>query len=195
MQDLRVTIDIELLRLPCEVVDIQFMARKGREHQITRQHATENGYVQMTQPRPFEDIEASLKKKEGCKLTGTFYKHLAMNSFYIVIANPPLLAQLLMRNPEFRFDLSHKINYLYLGESNQHGYYEREYKINGFNKLQDTVRWQDKHPDGSRDIVKHTYYIQAIPTLFDGVIGSTEIFQYTASEYSKEGAESGIIFM
>lgn len=149
----------------------------------------------MTQMRPMEQIEEGVTKGEGCKLQGTFYKHLAMNAFYVVISNPPILAQLLMRNPDFKFDLSHRINSFYLGESSQHAYYEREYQLNGFNKLAGQVRMQEKREGDSRGITKHTYYIQAIPTVFDNMISSTEIFQYTASEYSKEGSESGIVFM
>jgi hypothetical protein len=43
---------------------------------------------------------------------------------------------------------------------------------------------------------KHTYFLSAIPTTFYGMLGTTtEIFQYTASQYSKEGPESGIVFM
>ena len=43
---------------------------------------------------------------------------------------------------------------------------------------------------------KHTYFLSAIPTQFYGMLGmTTEIFQYTASQFSKPGEESGIVFM
>lgn len=43
---------------------------------------------------------------------------------------------------------------------------------------------------------RHTYFMQAIPTVFEGYFGSsTEVFQYTTSEYSKEGPEAALMFM
>ena len=49
--------------------------------------------------------------------------------------------------------------------------------------------------DNPNNLYKHTYMISAVPTIFDNLFGSTEIFQYTSSEFSRPGTESGIVFM
>lgn len=45
-----------------------------------------------------------------------------------------------------------------------------------------------------REHFRHTYYITAIPTIFEGIFSDTESFQYTASEYSHKGQETAIVF-
>lgn len=119
MQDLAVTIDIEIFRVPCEVVDIRFVSRRGRDHTIVRYFSTKQGLVEMKGERSIEEIEESLNKGEGCRLQGKFYKHFVTNNFFIVLGNPQLLAALLMRNGNFQFDLSHRINSLILGDASQ----------------------------------------------------------------------------
>ena len=125
MQDISVTIDIDLLRIPCEVLDVRFVSRRGRDHSINRFHLTANGPVEMTGERDLEAIITSISKAEGCKLRGRFYKHFVSNSFMITLANPGLLAALMMKDTKFVFDLSHRINSLYLGETNSHQSYEK----------------------------------------------------------------------
>lgn len=119
MQDLAVTVDIELFRVPCEVVDIRFVSKRGREHSIVRYFSTRQGLVEMRGERSIEEIEQSLNNEEGCRLQGKFYKHFVTNNFFIVLGNPHLLATLLMRNSNFQFDLSHKIYSLVLGDSSE----------------------------------------------------------------------------
>lgn len=55
---------------------------------------------------------------------------------------------------------------------------------------------EPKRDEGSqRSTYKHTYFLSAIPTVFDGYLSSTEIFQYTVSEYTKESPENAIVFI
>lgn len=119
MQDLAVTLDIELFRVPCEVVDIRFVSRRGRDHSILRYFSTKQGLVEMRGERTIEEIEQSLSNGEGCRLQGKFYKHFVTNNFFIVLGNPQLLAMLLMRNSNFQFDLSHKVYSLILGDASE----------------------------------------------------------------------------
>lgn len=54
---------------------------------------------------------------------------------------------------------------------------------------------ESRPEDQPNNLYKHTYMISAVPTVFDNFFSSTEIFQYTVSEFSKPGQESGIVFM
>ena len=54
---------------------------------------------------------------------------------------------------------------------------------------------EPKRKPEERVTYKHTYFIQAVPCLFDGFFWNTEVFQYTASEYSKPGTENSVSFM
>lgn len=56
-------------------------------------------------------------------------------------------------------------------------------------------RVEPKRKPEERVTYKHTYFIQAVPCLFDGFFWNTEVFQYTASEYSKPGTENSVSFM
>lgn len=197
MQDIQVTLSLDLIKVPCEVADVRFVSRKGREHTIKRYHLPKSGVpAEMTGERPIEEIEKGIRSGEGCRISGTFFKHFVMNNFYIGFGNPQLLSVLLMRNPEFSFDLSHIIHTLLLGDTSKHDYYSQKYKIGGFNKLEKFENIEPNRPRGERTTYKHTYFIQAIPTVFDGYFGSSaEIFQYTTSKYSKESPEDAIIFL
>lgn len=72
---------------------------------------------------------------------------------------------------------------------------DSKYELKGFNKLAGHEMIEPKRDDGIRTTYRHTYLLQAIPTVFDGFFGSTEAFQYTTSEYSKEGTENAVLFM
>lgn len=201
MQDLKVYIDIDLEKLPCELVDMRFVARKGREHSITREHLTKDGIKPMTEDRSVREVLEALDRKEGCKLKGTFFKHFVLNTFIITPGNPAILPFVLMERSTRVLDLSHKINDFMLGDFSNKDYYERydavirTYKLDGFNKLKGSHA-MDNRPKNDQDrVYKHTYFISAIPTVFDNMFSSTEIFQYTASEYSKAGEEAAIVFM
>lgn len=120
-----VYIDIDLINVPCEILDLRFVSRKGREHSIIRHHITPTGPVLMDEDRDIRHVLSALDNKQGCKIQGTFYKHFVMNSFYITLGNPPVLSRVIMERPGYMFDLSHKINDFMLGDFNSRHYYER----------------------------------------------------------------------
>ena len=75
------------------------------------------------------------------------------------------------------------------------GLLTRKYQLNGFNKLSGLGRKEERNAGEASIQYKHTYFVTAVPTVFDNMFGSTEIFQYTTSEYSKPGRESGVVFL
>lgn len=127
MEDLQVSMDIDLLKVPCDVIDLRFVSKRGKDHTIKRFRIAHDGgeIGELSQGRNIDEIEKALREKEFCKIRGTFYKHFVMNTFFITFANPQLIAMLLMRDNNFQFDLSHRINNLYLGAPWDHQYYER----------------------------------------------------------------------
>lgn len=127
MEDLQVTMDVDLIHVVCDLIDLRFVSRKGKDHSIKRIRMANGGAEigELVSGRSIDEIELSLRHREYCKVRGTFYKHFIMNTFFVTFSNPQIIAMLLMRDSNFQFDLSHKINSLYLGESMSHEYYER----------------------------------------------------------------------
>ena len=116
MKDLPIYIDIDLLKMPCELMDIQFMSRRGSEHDLRRGYLKTTGEVSwMSSERTIEEIVKAVESNEGCRMLGTFNKHLIANQFYIVVGNHRVLGELLQQKPSFRIDLSHRINALLVG--------------------------------------------------------------------------------
>ena len=74
-------------------------------------------------------------------------------------------------------------------------YLTRNYQVTGFNKLAGITNKEERPRDEPGRQYKHTYFVTAVPTVFDNMFGSTEIFQYTTSEYSKPGQESAVVFL
>lgn len=127
MEDLQVSMDIDLLNVPCDLIDLRFVSKRGKDHSIKRFRMASDGSEigELVAGRNIDEIEKSLRDKEYCKIRGTFYKHFVMNTFFITFSNPQMIAMLLMRDNNFQFDLSHRINNLYLGAPWDHQHYER----------------------------------------------------------------------
>jgi hypothetical protein len=127
MEDLQVTMDVDLLKVPCDLIDLRFVSKRGKEHSIKRIRMASGGLEieDLLSGRNIEEIEKSVREKEYCKIRGTFYKHFITNTFFITFSNPQMIAMLLMRDNDFQFDLSHRINQFYLGDSRNHNYYEK----------------------------------------------------------------------
>ena len=77
MNDLLVTLDIDLIHVPCEIVDLRFTAKKGKTHSIRRyylknhdQDKSQHEHVLFNQNRPFKDVLEAMKAGEGCNIRG-----------------------------------------------------------------------------------------------------------------------------
>lgn len=125
MQDIPVYLDVDIHNLPCEVLDLRFIAHRNRAHTISRFHLKEEGPVEMTEERYIDEVFEAIEKKQGCKIRGSFFKHFAMNSFYITLGNPALVTQIMMQRPSLVFDMSHTVASLLLGETSSHQYYSQ----------------------------------------------------------------------
>ena len=194
MKDLQVRADIDILKVPCDLVDVRFTSMKGRQHTITRQTIKPNGRIRnMVSNRKPEDIIKALESGEGCKVSGNFFVHFLSNSFYIGYGNPFLLTQLMMEMKHFKYDLSHRINHLSFGSDSEHKSLAAEYGLQGFNTLDGHSQIEPENT--TKEVpVHHSYYITTIPSVFDYSFVSLETFQYTASHYSKPSSSSGIVF-
>lgn len=124
MQDLLVYINIDLVNAPCEILDLRFVSRKGRDHSIIREHITKDGFLPFNDDREMKTIIKAFDEKEGCRIRGNFYKHFVMNNFVVSLGNPYILSNIMMERPGKVFDLSHKINDFMLGDFNARSYYE-----------------------------------------------------------------------
>ena len=78
----------------------------------------------MSRERSIEEISQALDDGEGCKIKGDIYKHFISNSFHIAIGNEEIAIYLMNKKGFRAFDLSHKINYMMLGEAKYNIFYQ-----------------------------------------------------------------------
>lgn len=121
MQDLMVTLDIDIFNVPCELIDLRFTSKKGRTHTVERYFLKKGvSYGIMKVQRGVKDVANALRNDEGCKIKGTFYLHFLSNKFIIGFGNTPLLLQIAAEmQDKFVMDLSHRINHLSFGPDSQ----------------------------------------------------------------------------
>ena len=205
IQDLQVNIDIELLDLPCDVVDLRFVSQRNRPNRLDRirimkeAKPTEPASIPFSGSRPFQELlEVAKAKKESCVVRGHFYIHLMSNRFYVGFGNTMLLNRLRQQlGSEFKLSLRHKIHDLTFGpESARWADLSEEYGLKGFHTLKGHVGEEDRK-DGYDAPFLHTYTVVAVPNVFDRVFGDLlELFQYTSSAYQRRSTQqAGIIFM
>lgn len=121
MQDLMVTMDIDVFNVPCELVDLRFTSKKGRTHTVER-YFLKNGISAgvMTTQRGVTEVADAMKQLEGCKIKGTFYLHFLSNQFIVGFGNAGLLSEVSRQlQKDFVMDLSHRINHLSFGPDNE----------------------------------------------------------------------------
>lgn len=126
MKELQVTIDIDMLKAPCELADIFYVGVQNKPHTVKKFHLYPNGTTEaFTDSRDLKGLVTAAKEGHGCKLQGSFYKHFLVSHFVVNYGNPHQLAFLTNEFPTFKLDLSHRINSLYLGDSSDHEMLER----------------------------------------------------------------------
>lgn len=159
MKELQVTIDIDILRAPCELADIFYVGVQNKPHSIQKYHLYPNGTKEISQgSRDLNHLVQAAREGHGCQLAGSFYKHFLVSHFVVNYGNPAQMAFLANEFPTFKLDLSHRINSLYLGEMKDHETLEQTYKIKGFNQLAGTNQVEKDRQIGSR--IRHTYWVK-----------------------------------
>lgn len=126
MKDLQISFDIDLLNAPCELLDVRYVTNHGRDNVLRSQHLEPNGSLSAVQTgnRHLEQIIDHIKNKGGCKISGTIYKHHLMDHFFILYARGFLFDKIANDVPEFRMDLSHRINQIRMGDISLHMFFE-----------------------------------------------------------------------
>lgn len=202
MTDLRINLDVDLLEIPCDVVDLRFTSKRGRKHTLERYRIVKgHENVEKVDPRPMDKIRDdtelahALKTKEGCKIKGEFFMHFLSNNFYLGYGNPVLLnAANSKLDGSFLPSLNHRINLLTFGETVKSNSLKNKFGLTGLNTLKNHSVIENRK-DGFGGPFYHSYYIVAVPNVFDRMFGRIlETFQYTASAYSKRNINSGITF-
>lgn len=142
IEDFPTHIDIDLHRMPCDLIDASFMFRKGAPLDLSKhklyQKIVQNTSTQKNETKTYSDAEKftqqrskdevlkALEENEGCKVVGSVDLHIMSTSLQIRFANPYLTEQLrhhfIMNNrsSEFVQDLSHTINSLTFGNHTEH---------------------------------------------------------------------------
>lgn len=122
MTDLQVNMDIDVLHVPCEVVDLRFTAKQGSTHNLNRYHL-KNALIKEKEQemyifqgnRAFDEMMKASREGEGCKIKGEFHLHFLSNNFFVGYGNPILLNNMMAKNPNYKMTLEHRINALSFG--------------------------------------------------------------------------------
>lgn len=112
--------DIDLHRVPCDLIDMRFVTAYGRNQDIGKKKLRSDGSIETFIPsETVDEVMNSIKAKDGCKLVGTFFPHFIQPSVKIVFSlpRPDLFIILATELPEFTVNLSHTINHLSFGRA------------------------------------------------------------------------------
>lgn len=203
MTDLRIYVDIDLLEVPCDILDLRFTSKRGRSHSLERYRIKKDTQgKEIVEKNPMgevgnpKSVAEALKEKQGCKVEGEFFMHFLSNNFYLGYGNPVLLnaANSELKTENFIPNLNHRINSLMFGEVVRSNNLKSKFGLNGLDTLKNHTQIEDRK-DGFGGPYYHSYYIVAVPNVFDRVFGRIlETFQYTASAYNQRNINSGITF-
>lgn len=119
MRDLEINIDIDLWRVPCDLLDINFIAPYERTNSLYKSVIKADGTYEAHFPsRDLNQVVDSIKAKEGCKLQGTLFNHFLQPQLTIGYGGVPaeVFVILTAQVPEFYFNLSHTINEFSIGK-------------------------------------------------------------------------------
>ena len=202
MNDLLVTIDFDMVHIPCEVVDLRFTSKRGAHHTLKRYHlqnAKEDPSKHVEYifqgNRLLKDVLKAWKEGEGCKIKGGFHLHFLSNNFYVGVGNNQLLGKLLEKTKKSKISLEHRVNELSFGPNSSNNALSKKFNLKGFNTLGNHYSSEDRK-DGYGGPFYHSYYITAVPNVFDRMFGRLlETFQYTASAYVKRSMRAAVVFV
>lgn len=202
MKDLLVTMDIDMTHIPCEIVDLRFTSKRGAGHTLQRFHLKnakkgKEHHVEtlFTGNRPFDEVVKAVKADEGCKIRGAFHLHFLSNNFYVGYGNPMLMQRLILKARKYQMSLEHKIWALTFGPGKSTDRVFEKYGLKGFNTLENHSSIEDRK-DGYGGPFYHSYYITAVPNVFDRMFGRIlQTFQYTASAYIKRSMRGSVVFV
>lgn len=202
MTDLRVQLDIDMIDIPCDVVDLRFTAKRGRAHSVERYRLRKDEQGEfvpegspMRKAQGIEEIVEAIKRKDGCKIKGEFYMHFLSNNIYLGYGNALLLSAATSRiDGPFVPSLNHRINSLTFGTKVRSEKLKEKFELKGLDTLGKHELVEDRK-DGFGGPYYHSYYVVAVPNIFDRMFGRIlETFQYTASGYSRRNINSGVTF-
>lgn len=141
MSDLLVTLDFDMVHIPCEVVDLRFTSKRGARHTLKRYHLKNaedpSKHVEyiFSGPRLLKDVSKAWKNGEGCKIKGQFHLHFLSNNFYVGVGNNILLAKLLQMTKKTQISLEHRIHQLSFGPNSSNAALSKKFDLRGFNTL------------------------------------------------------------
>jgi hypothetical protein len=116
MKQLQMNVDMDMLRVPCEMIDIMVRLPQSRSIKLTKSRIHQNGTYELL--KVYRDPSSTAQafiNGEGCKIQGTLLQSADSNQFTIFLGYPEAVTELVLTNPDTVFNLSHKINHLSFG--------------------------------------------------------------------------------
>jgi hypothetical protein len=206
----KVNIDIDFYKLPCELISIEIRNNLGLKVQNIEGNLTkyildknhqiigEKPYVleslgrfghdhdHIAQP-DYEFVKKQIKENQGCKLKGAFFVDAVPGSFII---SPkvfgPTLDRLRREGMDNNINVEHIINDLYFGDK------IHRYKLLGFGKeaynLMHTLKYKKRIDEKIPKI--YQYYLKIVPTKYKYFSGVTyNKYQYTANSFAENSLD------
>lgn len=128
MPDLPIYMDISVFNVPCEIVDLRFTSKKGKDHSVQRYEESAESLAKsynfsfgkvFVESSDAAGVKEKMDKKIGCRIRGQFYMHFLSNHFHVGYGNLPLLQQVSMMYQKAKttlvMDLSHKVHQITFG--------------------------------------------------------------------------------
>lgn len=147
---------------------VSYLSAYGRDNPVKRTTIKADGSL-----KEFTDVEINIrdsidayKRKEGCRVEGHLFIHLAQPAIIFGPSGlpPPLLLLMMAEIPDLNFNLSHKINSFFIGPAN-----DCESSMNLLDRPTDSChglrgvqQMEDKKPSKRGLFHKHTYFLNVI---------------------------------
>ena len=183
---LKVNIDIDFYKFPCELLAIDTVNNLGAHLQtidgkLTKTYLDKNGKTLSTQPyslqslgtyghnhehyaQPdYEKLKKEINNEEGCKIQGFFYVDAVPGSFYISSELFGATVERLKKDNLIKYNMNHKINELSFGENKDYRkiLFSFGYKLY---TLTHTINKMEKKKN--KEQKNFLYYLKIVPTKF-----------------------------
>lgn len=116
MKHIQMNWDIDILRVPCEMIELMVHVPQTKRVLLTKSRMYPNGTKEkMPGFRDPTSTAIAFINGEGCNLQGTILQSSDTNQFTIYFGYPEAITELVRMTALPVFNLSHKINHLSFG--------------------------------------------------------------------------------
>ena len=194
-----INFDIELPRFPCSGLTVDLMDVMGThvaniQGTIQKERLGPQGELL---PADDSSITAQLFKdqlnsKEGCRMFGNLFVNKVPGNFHISTHSYHSIITTAIGGDTKRIDLSHKINHLSFGETEQLELIQKKFDDGVIAPLDGKERMRAATINSG---VSYEYYLKVVPTTYESLDGTQNyVYQFTSNTNELQGNAPAIYF-